>query len=162
MNKVICICGKICSGKTTYAQKLALKEKAIILSIDEVTFELIDNQQGPFYDELVKKINKYLKKKAVEIVASGANVILDWGFWSAKDRQEINLFFKNNKINYEWHYLQISDELWHEYIKKRNQEILNKQNIKDFYITDGLFKKFISLFEEPDLATMDVIYSKNN
>ena len=64
MNKVICICGKICSGKTSYAKKLAKKEKAIILSIDEVTYDLINNEQGKLYDDLVIKIGNYLKKKA--------------------------------------------------------------------------------------------------
>ena len=41
MAKVILICGKICSGKSYYARKLKEKEHAVILSRDEMTYELI-------------------------------------------------------------------------------------------------------------------------
>ena len=158
MNKVICICGKICSGKTSYAKKLAKKEKAIILSIDEVTYDLINNEQGKLYDDLVIKIGNYLKKKAIEIVKNGANVILDWGFWSKKDRYDISNYFKNNNINYIWHYIEISDKLWHESIQKRNNDILKQKNKTDFFINDGLFKKFLGLFEEPNKDEIDIWY----
>jgi uridine kinase len=34
MAKVILICGKICSGKTTYAKRLLCENKAVLLSTD--------------------------------------------------------------------------------------------------------------------------------
>ncbi len=37
MAKIIAICGKICCGKTYYANQIKEKEKAIILSCDELT-----------------------------------------------------------------------------------------------------------------------------
>ena len=40
MPKVIMTCGKICSGKSTYAQKLRLEYSAVILSVDEITLAL--------------------------------------------------------------------------------------------------------------------------
>lgn len=86
MSKVILICGKICSGKSYYANKIKANEKAVILSIDEVTYDLINNEQGEMYDALVLKINHYLRKKALEFVKVGCNVILDWGFWTKQDR----------------------------------------------------------------------------
>ena len=63
ISKVILICGKICSGKTYYANKIKEKENAIILSTDEVTFDLINNEQGEFYDEFCIKVNKYFHVK---------------------------------------------------------------------------------------------------
>ena len=50
MPKIIALCGKICSGKTFYANKIKERENAVILSTDEVTFYLMDNEQG---DELM-------------------------------------------------------------------------------------------------------------
>ena len=44
MGKVIAICGKICSGKTYYANQIKHKQNAIILSIDEVTYDLFGNE----------------------------------------------------------------------------------------------------------------------
>lgn len=41
MAQVIMTCGKICSGKSTYAQKLSKKYNAVILSVDEITLSLL-------------------------------------------------------------------------------------------------------------------------
>jgi len=48
MSKIIAICGKICCGKSYYAKQIKEKENAVILSIDEATYDLIDNEQGSF------------------------------------------------------------------------------------------------------------------
>ena len=40
MAKVYLICGKICSEKTWYARKLRERVGAVILSTDEVTWDL--------------------------------------------------------------------------------------------------------------------------
>lgn len=92
MAKVIAICGKICSGKTYYANNLKIKENAVILSTDEATFDLVNNEQGEFYNIFAEKVNKYLRKKAAEIVKAGCNVILDWGFGrQRKERKQLNI-----------------------------------------------------------------------
>ncbi|WP_297031834.1 hypothetical protein [uncultured Eubacterium sp.] len=44
MSKTIAICGKICCGKSYYAKQIKEKENAVILSIDEATYDLIDNE----------------------------------------------------------------------------------------------------------------------
>ena len=50
MSKIILICGKIASGKTYYVNYLKDKENAVILSTDEVTYDLTNNEQGEGYD----------------------------------------------------------------------------------------------------------------
>ena len=50
MAKLLCICGKIGCGKTYYANRLKEQEHAVILSTDEVTYDLTNNQQGDGYD----------------------------------------------------------------------------------------------------------------
>ena len=62
MAKVWLICGKICSGKTWYARKIRDSFSGVILSTDEVTWDLIDNEQGAFYDSFAKRVNLYLRK----------------------------------------------------------------------------------------------------
>ena len=82
MPKVIMTCGKICSGKSTYAQKLRLEYKAVILSVDEITLALFGNEAGEKLDDYVCRAEKYLYDKSIEIIETGTNVILDWGFWT--------------------------------------------------------------------------------
>lgn len=56
MAKIIAICGKICCGKTYYANQIKEKEKAVILSCDELTKDLFDNDLGEKHDEMALRI----------------------------------------------------------------------------------------------------------
>ncbi len=160
MAKVYLICGKICSGKTWYAEKLRERLSAVILSTDEVTYDLTDNQQGEVYDAFAKRVNEYLRKKAVQIVQAGANVILDWGFWTKSGRMEISEYFRNRGISYEWHYVDVSDEQWEKNIAERNRRIENGEGGSDFYVDEGLRNKVLSLFEVPAREEIDVWVSR--
>lgn len=158
MEKVILICGKICSGKSYYARQVQEKYNAVILSTDEATYDLIHNEQGEFYNIFAERVNRYLRKKAVEIIHAGASVILDWGFWTNKDRIEISEFFKTNNVEYEWHYIDIDHILWQKNIDERNKRILEGSGGSDFYVDEGLLEKVLSLFEKPKEDEMDVWY----
>ena len=105
MGKVYLICGKICSGKSYYAKSLKEKYNAVILSTDEVTYDLINNEQGEFYNIFAQRVNNYLKKKAVEICKAGANVILDWGFWTKENRADISAYLKSYDIRWRFRLL---------------------------------------------------------
>lgn len=158
MAKVIAICGKICSGKTYYANQLKKKEKAVILSTDEATFHLIKNTQGEFYNIFAGRVNKYLRKKAAEIVSMGCDVILDWGFWTKKERNEITDYFKSHGVEVEWHYVDIEQSRWERLIEERNNKIKEGSGGSDFYLDEGLMKKLMSKFEKPAKEEIDVWY----
>ncbi len=158
MGKIIALCGKICSGKTFYANKIKERENAVILSTDEVTFYLIDNEQGERYDDFAKRVNEYLMKKAIDIVRAGANVILDWGFWSKKERINLTNYYKKHNIPVEWHYVDVTQEKWQDLIKKRNELIVSGQGEYNFYFDDGLKKKLLDSFNEPSKEEMDIWY----
>ena len=156
MTKIIAICGKICSGKSYYSNKLKEKEKAVILSCDEMTSILFDNNLGDKHDEMSKRIKDYLLKKAVDILNSGANVILDWGFWSKRDRNYINEYFKSKSIVCDWHYIDIDDNSWQKNIDERNGRVLSGNGGSDYFLDEGLIKKLSSSWEEPTQDEIDV------
>lgn len=156
MSKVIAICGKICSGKSYYANQIKDKENAVILSTDEATYDLIDNEQGEFYNTFAERVNKYLMKKAVEIVNAGCNVILDWGFWTREDRKATTQYFHKFGIDVEWHYVDIESSRWQQLIDERNAKIKNGNGGSDFYVDEGLMEKLLSKFEVPKRNEIDV------
>lgn len=158
MGKVYLICGKICSGKSYYAKSLKEKHNAVILSTDEATYDLIANEQGEFYNIFAQRVNGYLKKKAVEICKAGANVILDWGFWTKDNRIDISSYLQSCDISYEWHYIDVDDDTWNRNIEERNKRIEEGNGGSDFYVDEGLLNKLLSMFEVPDKAEMDVWY----
>lgn len=156
MTKLICICGKIGCGKTYYANQLKEKEHGVILSTDEVTYDLTNNEQGEEYDEFVRRVNLYLRKKSVEIVKAGCTVILDWGFWTKESRNEIRKYGENNGVLVEMHYIDIDDRTWYENIEERNNDVLAGNGGSSFYVDEGLLKKVSSMFEIPEKKEIDV------
>lgn len=161
MSKVILICGKIASGKTYYANYLKEKENAVILSTDEVTYDLTNNEQGEGYDAFAIRVNNYLRKKALEIVKCGCNVILDWGFWTKDDRDKITNYFKENNVEISWHYIDVDDKTWHRNIEERNKLVEEGKGGSSFYVDEGLLNKLLTMFEEPEKGEMDYIYKLN-
>ncbi len=155
MAKAFLICGKICSGKSWYAEKLRRNSNGVILSTDEVTYDLTDNAQGEGYHSFAMRVNRYLRKKAVQIIQAGANVILDWGFWTRADRQDISEYFHSQGILYEWYYIDVSDKQWEKNIAERNRRIESGNGESDFFVDEGLKNKVLSLFEVPERDEMD-------
>lgn len=149
MPKVLIMCGKICSGKSTYAEKLKLENKAVILSVDELTLALFENQAGEKLDFYVEKLKEYFFKKSLDMVEAGADVILDWGFWTKKERDYAREFYDLRNISYQFYYMNVGIDEWKKRILKRNQEIKREQ-LEAYPIDKGLLSKVERMFEEPD------------
>ena len=155
MAKIILICGKICSGKTTYAKTLIKKMPAVLLSNDEITFILFGSHGGKNHGEVSERTQKYLFQKSLEIIESGINVVLEWGFITQAERLETSEFYKKHSIEYEWHYMDTPDDILIKNLDKRNQEIL-KGNSTAHYFDYDFAKKYWDMFEVPAKNEIDV------
>ncbi len=155
MAKVFLICGKICCGKSTYAERLRVENNAVLLSIDEIMLAVFGPYAGDKHDEYTERLRSYLLEKSVDIIGSGIDVILDWGFWTKRKRAEAREFYAARNIEYEFHYIDISEEVWKERIAQRNRSVLNGE-ISAYIVDSGLEAKFESLFEPPDEDEIDV------
>ena len=154
MPKVIMTCGKLCSGKTTYAKKLQKEGKAVILSVDEIMLAVFGQDAGEKHDDYIAGIKKYLYQKTLEIIENGLDVILDWGFWTKEERAYARSFFGSNGIVNEFHYIEIEDSEWKRRIEKRNRDVL-ADNSDAYYVDEGLSEKFNAIFEKPDPSEID-------
>lgn len=155
MAKDFMMCGKICSGKSTYAQKLREQHKADVLSVDEITLALFGQAAGDNLDDYVARSEEYLYQKSLEIIKTGINVVLDWGFWTKYERDYAKQFYGSRNIGYEFHYISISDEEWKKRLMKRNNDVLEHKT-DAYYVDDGLAAKFDSIFQIPDRSEIDV------
>ena len=155
MAKVILVCGKICSGKSTYAERLRVENKAVLLSIDEIMLAMFGLYVGDKHDEYVEKTEKYLFDKSVEIIETGIDVILDWGLWTRDERRYAKEFYSTRGIENEIHYLNISDETWKTRLDKRNRAV-SAGEIIAYPVDDNLAAKFGAIFEMPDKDEVDV------
>lgn len=161
MGKVILLCGKICSGKSYYSEILKEELNAVIIAPDEITYELLNNEQGEFYDEFSKRLSKLLTRKVGEIAKAGANVVFERGLWTSEERKKIKEYYDNLGIDNEIHYVSVDDETWKKNIEERNKKVEDGKGSSSFYIDEGLMKKLESLWEEPTEEEYDVLYKTN-
>lgn len=155
MAKVIMMCGKICSGKSTYAQQLRGELNAAVLSVDEIMLAMFGQDIGEKHDEYVEKLEGYLFGKALELTAVGINVILDLGLWTKSERKAARDFFNSHKTENEIHYLDITDDQWQRRINKRNADIAAGK-VSAYYVDKGLAEKVNLLFEKPGMDEVDL------
>ena len=140
------ICGMICSGKSTYAKRLARERNAVILSSDDLTAVLPCD-----HDASYPIVHEFMRRKAAEIARCGADVILDWGFWNRSDREEITQYFRQQGLACRWYYMDTSQEALQRHIEKRNAA----PTATEFPVDEGLLSKCLSLFEPPAREEMD-------
>ena len=155
MAKVFLICGKIASGKSTYARELMNREKAVLLSCDEITLALFDGYIGDRHDDIVERTQRYLFQKSLEILNQGISVILDWGFWMKQERDEARAFYAAHGAVCEFHQVEVTSEVWKRNIAKRNDEI-KAVLTSAYYVDEALAQKFGAIYEKPGRSEMDV------
>ena len=156
MAKVVMTCGRICSGKSTYAEKLRKELSAVVLSVDEVMLAMFGQDAGDMHDTYVERAKKYLFEKSLQIVETGINVILDLGLWKKEERSSARAFFSSHGVDCELHYIYISDEEWHRRLEKRNAAV-KAGECSAYLVDEGLAAKFVSLFEPPSEGEADVV-----
>lgn len=64
-------------------------------------------------------------------------------------------FYGSRGIEYEFHYISISDEEWYRRLDKRNNDVLKKKSVA-YYVDEGLAEKIKSIFEIPGKDEIDV------
>ncbi len=155
MAKVIMTCGKLCCGKSTYARRLQAEGNAVILSIDEITLSLFPEGAGEMHDLYARRAEQYLLNLSLQILRTGADVILDWGLWTRAQRDRLRRFYSDHGVRSEIHYLRIGQNEWDRRIRNRNEK--KTEEPSSYYVDEGLLRKAESLFEEPAEDEADVI-----
>lgn len=148
MAKVIALCGLICTGKTTYAEKLCKERKAALLSVDEITLALFPEGAGEMHDTYVERTEKLVFAKACEYAEVGIDSVLDIGLWTRSERDEAQAYFAEKGVDFEIHYITVPREEWYRRIKKRNAAV-KAGECSAYYVDEGLAEKCLGFFEEP-------------
>lgn len=86
MTQVIFMCGPAGSGKTTASLELEAAGFTR-LSIDEEAWR-DGHRAHPLPDDVAEQVRARLRGRLVDLVASGADVVLDFAFWSRTVRDD--------------------------------------------------------------------------
>lgn len=122
---VYMLCGFVGSGKTTYAHRLEA-EGCVRLSIDEWIFGR-HGRHGVDYDESLYPTHEAaaledLDERLRKLVAGGADVVLDYGFWSREMRDRYKQLIDEAGGRWRLLYLDVDlDEIGRR-LERRNRE----------------------------------------
>lgn len=148
-SKVYILCGKIASGKTTYASEvISKKEPCVLLSVDEVMLQLYDGCLKEKHQETVNRILAYFYTLIPQLLKHNISCIIDYGFWTKKERQAIQKDMHTHEFPYEMLYIKTKEEERIQRLIKRN-EINRLKEGRQFIIEGTLLEKLDAKFEEP-------------
>lgn len=158
--KAILICGRIACGKTVYAQRLCKETRAVNLSCDELMLDVFGDTLGMRFDEISGRSKRYLYGKALELLACGTNVVLDWGFWSPAERRYARKIFADAGFACEMHYVSVSDDVWMKNIVTRNEQVARGE-CNAYPVDERLLMKMQAGFHEPTPEEIDIFVDNN-
>lgn len=144
--RLILLCGLPGSGKTTMAKRLASEVPAVRLCPDEWLADLgVDLFDERFRDRLERRFGKL----AQDLLRLGQSVVLESGFWSRAERDEMRAAGRALGIPVELHYLAVPfDEL------VRRLDVRNSEGAVQ--ITRELLREYAQVFEAPDHEELDL------
>jgi predicted kinase len=141
------------SGKTTLARKLEVDCAALRLSVDEWHVRLfgmdVDDSSGDAdfatHNDRHAAIERLLWEAAARVLMLGVDVILDFGFWTRRERDELRARAHGVGVGFKIHFAVASEELLLERIKARNSQLPSGT----FHIPAARLKEWMRLFEAP-------------
>ncbi|QSR30719.1 aminoglycoside phosphotransferase [Nocardioides sp. S5] len=136
------MCGPSGSGKSTYARRL---ESAGMVRL---SFDVEMWRRGistvPLPPDVRREIEGELQRRLLELVAAGADVVLDFSFWSRRMRDDYRALLGPTGVVPETVYLATDRETVLRRMRARRGE-----HSDDFVLTEDLAIKYFDHFEPP-------------
>lgn len=140
------VSGQIGSGKTTYSKFLEEQTSAIRFSPDEWMLKLypfeISNEEFDKYFFICCNLAWDTAKK---LINKNLDIILDFGFWNKKGREDYIDKITKMGLEYKLFYIYCPEETIRERVRKRNADKCEGC----FHINDEAFNYFSPGFEPP-------------
>jgi predicted kinase len=117
-------CGKMGAGKTTKSREISQERNAVLLSEDEWLSSLYPNRIKTLADyiEYSGLLKPQMKRLVQSILASGANVVMDFPANTIQQREWFKAIFSEIQAPHELVYIDQSNEICLEQIAKRRVE----------------------------------------
>lgn len=138
--------GLPCSGKTTYAKKLARDTNALLLSLDSWHIQLFgDDTQDENHDTRHEIIETIMWDMANHVLKLGGNVVLDYGCWARAERDDYRERAQNLGVAFQLHYMDVPHEELYRRLEIRNSNL----PAGTFTIPKTEMDRYITLFQPP-------------
>lgn len=139
--------GLPCSGKTTYARKLAQAEDALLLTPDVWHLQLFGHDVGEAcHDVRHDKVEKIMWDVAARVLSLGCSVILDFGCWAREERDAFREKAHALGAAFQLHYMDVPTEELFRRLEVRNRS----QSDQTFVIPKEEMEKYLPIFQPPE------------
>jgi predicted kinase len=145
---VYLLCGLTGSGKTTYARRLEAGG-AVRLSVDEEVYARhgrygVDYSMDQYFDR-ERPVAEELRRRLVELVESGRDVVLDYGLWRRSDRDAYKRLVEAHGGRWRLLYFKVDREVLSQRLAERNR----RDDANALAVTPSALADFIARFDEP-------------
>jgi len=140
-------CGKMASGKSTLALELSKRLNAVLIIEDHWLKNLYPEEVKDIlsYVKYSTRLNKVITKHVINILATGASVVLDFPANTIHQRNLLKVIIKDNYVNHTLHYLNLSDEVCKKQLKERSKSLQEGTA----FTTEAEFNEITKYFQEP-------------
>ncbi len=140
-------CGLPCAGKTTLAKQIERETGALRLTTDEWLTNIF-GEGAPM--EVANKVREELEATlldlAMDVLARGVDVVLDFGVWSREERETFRERAEDVGARSELHFLDVPLEELVRRLRERNADLPPGT----FRITEEQLREYATWFQTPD------------
>lgn len=140
------MCGKIASGKSTLASRLARTQGTIVIAEDEWLNALFPNEMSSLSDYVrcSSSLRSIMGPHVVNLLNNGISVVLDFAANTVRQRNWMRTLIDASSASHQLHVLDVSDEVCLRRLGERNAT-----GEHPFAVTDEQFHQFTKYFEIP-------------
>ncbi|KZK98826.1 MULTISPECIES: ATP-binding protein [unclassified Pseudovibrio] len=144
--KLLLVCGKIASGKSTLLTHLVNDHHAVLISEDHWNATLFPDELNTLEDyvKYSARVKKALGPHIVGLLQHGVSVALDFQANTMRDRKWMKSLFEAANVAHELHYLSVPDEVCKERLWVRNEA-----GEHQFTVSEAQFEQFTKYFQVP-------------
>ncbi len=142
VTRVVFMCGPAGSGKSTYARELE-KQGMVRLSFDQEAWRRGVRVQ-PLSNDVHEEIERDLRAQLIDLVQSGADVVLDFSFWSRAMRAEYRVLLRPWGVEPETVYLATPRDIVLDRVRSRADD-----HADDVRLAEGVAEMYFVHFEVP-------------
>lgn len=123
--KLMFLCGKMASGKSTLAKDLAHREHAILLVQDEFLDSLFPGEiiDIPGFVKCSSRLKQALAPHICALLAKGISVVLDFPGNTRTQRAWFRELFERAHVEHELHFVDASDAVCKAQLKDRSKDL---------------------------------------
>src|SRR5688572_16578375 len=123
--KLMFLCGKMASGKSTLARELAERGDAILLVQDQLLDSLYPDQitDVPGFVRCSSRLRNALEPHVCALLAKGVPVVLDFPGNTRSQRAWFRGIFERANVEHELHFVDAPDALCKRQLKDRSKDL---------------------------------------